>query len=316
MRWQKRGQIVFPPIARSWSVSHAQPTPLRIDDATIRIYFGTRDAANRTRPAFIDVDAAHPERVLHVHDRPVMDLGALGCFDDAGVMPSCVIDAGDRQLMYYAGWNTSTTVPYRISIGVAQSDDGGLTFRRMFDGPILDRTAHEPHFCSTPFVLRDGSLFRMWYLSCVGWDNYAGRPEPRYLIRQAQSSDGIEWQRTTVPAVDPVTPAECLARPWVFRLGKLWKMWYCRRSQAGYRTDKSKSYRIGCAESADGTTWRREEQGGGGLDVSPDGWDSEMTAYPAIYEHRGMLHLLYNGNGFGANGFGYATASGDLEASE
>jgi hypothetical protein len=311
MPWRKRGQIVIPPIARAWSVSHAQcPTPWRVDNATIRIYFGTRDAANRTRTTFIDVDAAQPERVIYVHDQPVMELGALGCFDDAGVMPSCVLSDGDRLLMYYAGWNTSTTVPYRISIGVAESDDGGRTFRRMFDGPILDRTTHEPHFCSTPFVLRDGDLYRMWYLSCVGWNEIGGRAEPRYFIRQAQSQDGIEWQRQSAPALNVTTPDECLARPWVCRWGNLWKMWYCRRSRHGYRTDKSKSYRIGYAESTDGVTWqRRDEQGG--LGVSPTGWDSEMTAYPAIYEHQRTLHLLYNGNGFGASGFGCATTTRD-----
>ena len=63
-----------------------------------------------------------------MHDRPVLDLGELGCFDDVGVMPSCIVNVDGAKLLYYAGWNTSTTVPYRISIGLAVSDDGGYTF--------------------------------------------------------------------------------------------------------------------------------------------------------------------------------------------
>jgi hypothetical protein len=31
-----------------------------------------------------------------------------------------------------------------------------------------------------------------------------------------------------------------------------------------------------------------------------------MVAYPAVYEHHGLRHLLYNGNGFGTTGFGHA----------
>lgn len=311
MSWRKEGQIAVPPIGQDWSVSHAQcPTPILFGDGTLRIYFSTRDADNRSRPAFVDVDPANPHCVRHVHDRPVMELGKLGCFDDAGVMPSCVLPVGDQLWMYYAGWNRSTTVPYRISIGLAASDDGGITFRRLFDGPILDRTAREPHFCSTPFVLHDGTRFRMWYLSCLGWTEIADRPEPRYIIRSAESTDGIEWQRHESPTLDVAGSDECLARPWVCRLGNLWKMWYCRRSLTGYRTDKSKSYRIASAESIDGWNWRRLECRAG-LDVSSSGWDAEMTAYPAVYEHQGIVRLLYNGNGFGTSGFGCAVWESD-----
>lgn len=165
MPWLKREMILKLTGRGARRISHAQcPTPLRIDDDTIRIYYGSRDAQNRTLPAFIDVDAQQPARIVDMHKEPVMDLGALGAFDDSGVMPSCVLRVDGRVLLYYAGWNTSTTVPYRISIGLAASDDGGRTFERVFDGPILERCAREPHFCSTPFVLCDGKRFRMWYL--------------------------------------------------------------------------------------------------------------------------------------------------------
>ena len=44
----------------------------------------------------------------------------------------------------------------------------------------------------------------------------------------------------------------------------------------------------------------------GGLGPAAEGWDCDMTAYPAVYEQAGRLYLLYNGNGFGQSGFGYA----------
>lgn len=131
-----------------------------------------------------------------------------------------------------------------------------------------------------------------------------GQPEPHYVIRAAESADGLDWTVRGRIALSAESRDECLARPWVIKSGNQWEMWFCRRSRSGYRTDKSKSYRIARAESADGRTWSRCEAGG--LEVSPKGWDAEMTAYPAVYEHRGVRHLLYNGNEFGRNGFGHA----------
>jgi hypothetical protein len=311
MPWKRCGLIHSPGTqpGREWSVSHAQcPTPDLLEESRLRIYFGTRDGQNRTRPTFIDVDPNHPERIQHVHDRPVLELGELGCFDDAGVMPFCVLNVEGAKLLYYAGWNTSTTVPYRISIGVAVSEDGGESFRRLHQGPILDRTVDEPHFCSTPFVVRELGQWRMWYLSCRGWRVLNRRPEPQYDVRSARSADGIHWEREGSIAIGIEVPEEAIARPWVLPGVNHWQMWYCRRSLDGYRTDKKSSYRIGYAESADnGETWTRLDRLGG-LDASELDWDAEMAAYPATYAQGGRLFLLYNGNGFGRSGFGYAVS--------
>ena len=80
--------------------------------------------------------------------------------------------------------------------------------------------------------------------------------------------------------------------------GGLYKMWFAYRH--GQET-----YRIGYAESVDGREWDRKDPVGG-LDVSETGWDSEMVEYPYVFDHKGKRYLLYNGNGYGKNGFGYA----------
>ena len=64
-------------------------------------------------------------------------------------------------------------------------------------------------------------------------------------------------------------------------------------------------YRIGYAESEDGIRWERCDALGG-IDVSTDGWDSFMVAYPHVVKVHGQLHMFYNGNGFGRTGIGYA----------
>jgi hypothetical protein len=86
-------------------------------------------------------------------------------------------------------------------------------------------------------------------------------------------------------------------------------MWFCHRGSRGYRDDPSQSYRIGYAESEDGLTWSRDDSAAG-IDVSEAGFDDIMLTYPSVYEHRGIRHLLYNGNGFGLTGIGHAVEAG------
>jgi hypothetical protein len=87
-------------------------------------------------------------------------------------------------------------------------------------------------------------------------------------------------------------------------------MWYCFRGSINYRTDKNQSYRLGYAESPDGITWMRRDSEVG-IDRSDRGWDSTMIEYPCIYVHRGRKYMLYNGDGFGETGFGYAVLEED-----
>ncbi len=76
-------------------------------------------------------------------------------------------------------------------------------------------------------------------------------------------------------------------------------MWF------SYRSGSGEKYRIGYATSLDGRIWRLalEEVG---IDVSSEGWDSEMIEYPFVFDHCGRRYMLYNGNGYGKTGFGLA----------
>ena len=78
-------------------------------------------------------------------------------------------------------------------------------------------------------------------------------------------------------------------------------MWYCHRGL---------TYRIGYAESRDGIHWNRLDHLSG-IDVSQDGWDSEMIEYPFVFDHKGKRYMLYAGNGFGKTGFGIAVLTNE-----
>ena len=67
MRWEKTGRIFNVDGQAPWMTSHAQvPIPQMLASGRLRIYFSTRDAEGRSRPAFVEVDPDEPSRVLAV----------------------------------------------------------------------------------------------------------------------------------------------------------------------------------------------------------------------------------------------------------
>ena len=287
--------------------SHAQ-TPLLDPTVTdrARVYFGTRDEQNRTLTSYIECDPDDLTRITYVHPRPALGLGRPGHFDDSGAMPSWITDAGGEPWLYYTGWNVSTTVPYRNSIGVAAQDPATGDFTKLFPGPILDRTPDEPFFCGTPCVVRDADGWHMWYLSTTDWRDHHGHLEPFYDIKYARSDDGLRWQRDGSVAIGLDGDEEAgLVNPSVVVENGTYRMWYSTRGFRDFRTDPRTSYRLGYAESTDGVQWTRLDDS---IDYrrSGEGWDDLMQAYPFVYRHDGRLLMLYNGEGFGGGGFGWA----------
>lgn len=307
-RWTKQGNLFSVPPGRPWMLSHAQiPVVDVIEPNLLRIYFGTRDAENRTSTGLLEVRADDPSKPIYLSEDPILAPGKLGGFDDCGAMPSCIVTHNGLKFLYYIGWNRRTTIPYHNSIGLAVSEDGGRTFERLFDGPIMDRTHVEPYFVATPCVVVEGTKWRMWYAGCTDWTMVHGIVEPKYQIKYAESDDGIIWRRENQVCIDYRSETEANCRPCVMRRGQKYCMWYCYRDICDYRTDRQQGYRMGYAESANGIEWTRMDSCAN-LEPSAEGWDSEMIAYPYLFKFRNRLHVLYNGNGFGKSGFGLAVA--------
>lgn len=292
-RWKRHGLVVRPTGAW-WMRSHAMiPTPDPLGGSLVRLYFSGRDERNRSHIGYAVIDLERPTDVLELTAEPVLAPGALGCFDDNGVSPSCLVRDGDRQLLYYIGWNPGSTVRLHLFGGLAASTDGGKSFQRLSQAPIIERTAVDPYLNTAPFVIRDGG-WRMYYVSGVGWVH----PDlPRYNIKLGRSDDGVKWRREGHVCIDFATPDEtALARPFVVRDGDLYRMWFAFKGDA---------YRIGYAESPDGERWDRADDRGG-LEPSEHGWDSEMVEYAAVVRHGGVWFMFYNGNAYGRDGIGLA----------
>jgi hypothetical protein len=142
-------------------------------------------------------------------------------------------------------------------------------------------------------------------VSCTGWKNINGQYEPLYNVKYASSSDGINWTRTGHIAINNDEFAEAIGKPYVYIEDGSFRMIYSYRNSLNYRTDRNNSYRLGYAESSDGVNWTRMDDRLG-LPLSDEGWDSVMMEYSSGYFYSKKHFLLYNGNGFGESGIGYA----------
>lgn len=304
--WQKKGVIFNTDHNFDWMISYAcVPTALVLPDGRIRIYFAPRNQKGQSIPTFIEVAGENPSEVLYLRDRPILELGKIGTFDDGGIMPCSIIETDGKIYLYYVGWNPSVSVPYRNSIGLAVSDDGGVNFSRMFDGPVVDRNMREPYFTASPCVYKDGDDWHLWYASAIGFVETGGeKPQPIYLIKYGHSTDGVNWQREDITCIEPKTEFEANARPTVIKENGIYKMWFCYRGSFDYRDGKD-SYRIGYAESKNAVRWQRMDAKVG-IDLSESGWDSTMQTYPSVIFFSQKKYLFYNGNGFGKSGIGWA----------
>jgi len=306
--WEKKGLIIEPKEELWWMQTFAMvPVADHIENDIFRIYFSGRDNSNRSQIGFVTASIANGNiSVLEYAIEPVLTIGELGTFDDNGVTPSWMVSTEGKKYLYYIGWNAGSTTRMSLIAGLAVSIDDGKTFKRNSRAPLLDRTDSEPFSILTgPCVLKINGKWKMWYVSGEGWVN---RDLPRYNIKYAESCDGINWERSGHVCLELNENETALARPCVLEENGSYKMWFSYK-------DPLIGYQIGYAESGDGRNWIRFDEESG-INPSMSGWDSEMIEYSYVFKHDDIIYMLYNGNGYGKNGAGYAVFHGIQEIAE
>ncbi len=227
---------------------------------------------------------------------PSLSPGELGCFDDNGVTPSCIIKNGKEIFLYYVGWKPRSTTRYSLVAGLAISKNNGKTFIRYSRSPILNLTNREPFSVLTaPWVIKKNGIWKMWYVSGEVWIH----PDlTRYNIKYAYSKNGKKWVQTGKICIKLKSNERAIARPCVFYENNFYHMIY------SYETFKQK-YRLGYAKSKNGIDWIRKDKNFK-FTVSKSGWDSEMVEYGSITKYDKKIYMFYNGNKYGKDGIGLA----------
>jgi hypothetical protein len=313
MKWKKMGRI-FNPVDYKLSnncVEFSQSPQTLVFDDFVRIYFSTRERDQKgkflSHISFVEVDKKF-KQILRVSANTVLPLGKKGCFDEHGIFPLNILKDKDKILGYICGWSRRVSVSVETAIGLAESYDDGLTFKRIGDGPILTASLNEPFLVGDPFVRVYNGIYHMWYIFGTNWVKHSSQeaPDRVYKIGHASSADGVSWIKDGQRLIDDkLNSNECQALPTVIWFDGKYHLFFCYREAIGFRRNRESTYRIGYAHSQDLVNWRRDDESAG-IELSDDGWDSGMMCYPHVFQCEDNIYMLYNGDEFGRYGFGLA----------
>ncbi|NRT71785.1 hypothetical protein [Clostridium beijerinckii] len=299
MKWEKKGIIYSLDGSSTWAKnSTLQPTPLLLNDDTIRILVGLRDDKGVSRVGYVDVDANNPKIVKKVSKEPLLDIGLPGTFDDNGVVPCAVIRNEGKIHLYYAGYQVGYHVRMMIYCGLAISEDNGNSFKRYSKVPVLERCDDELLFRVIHSVVKENGKWKVYYGGGSYFKEGKKKTLPLYDIRYMESEDGINFVGSGDVIIGTQGNEYRVGRPYVIKDEDIYKMFFCAGSE-------DLTYKLAYAESLDGINWTRDDDKLN-ISLSSSGWDSQMMAYPSVVKYNDKTYLFYNGNNYGYDGFGYA----------
>lgn len=301
MKWLKKCLVYIPPLDNSWRDNSAlTPTAFLLNENVIRNYVSFRDTNGIGRIGYVDVDANNPSNVLKISDKPVLDIGKDGMFDDNGVILGDFIRVEDKIYMYYVGFQLVKKSKFLAYSGLAISSDNGETFQRYKNTPILDREDEGLYIRAIHSVIYEDNKFKIWYATGNGWENINGIDFPQYDINYIESKDGIHFNEAGVKCIenDRSNLEYRIGRPRVYKNNNKYIINFTYGTTDG-------RYIAGQASSNDGIKWNRDDKELG-IELSSDGWDSIHLSYPSIVTTKDKTYMFYNGNNMGKDGFGYA----------
>jgi len=296
MTWTPQGLLIKPNPAVWWMTTFAGPAaPYQVSDTHIRFFITGRDDANVSRIGPVDVDFSADKPRIMGYGEPVVDIGALGLFDSDGAAYPWLVEAEGTLYLYYVGWLRGHRVAMHHGIGVATAPRWDAPFVKQSRAPILPLTDREPFGSASCCVRYKGpGRWRMFYTAFLDWRMQGGAPKHYYSIRETTSTDGIVWDTATQPAINHRDASE-------YALGK--PCYVCEGGkEVMYFVARGDRYRIWRAQKEAGI-WVRDDSP---VEIASSDWDSEMQAYPLIFSLKGRDVMLYNGNGYGRSGLGWA----------
>lgn len=319
-RWKKLGRVFNPTEIENrplWMNEYAQAPATLIFDDFVRVYFSCRPPKDEngqfvSHSAFIDLDRKNLFNIINIAIEPIIKLGDKGCFDEFGIYPISIIKKDDAVICYYTGHTRCESVPFNTAIGCAVSKNSGETFEKIGSGPVVAHSLDEPFVISGPKIRKFNNTYYLFYIAGKKWIVENGSKEVVYKIRMATSNDGINWSKLNKNLIkEKLGDKEVQGSPDVFWANGKYHMFFCYMLTPDFRFDKSKSYRIGYATSTDLINWVRDDSKAG-IDVAEEGFDSDMIAYPHVFEIDNKTYMFYLGNEVGRYGFGLAELEGSL----
>jgi predicted GH43/DUF377 family glycosyl hydrolase len=298
LHWEKLGLIFQPKGRNGWDLHSAlTPTPFELNDR-IRVYAGFRDENGVSRIGYADLNKEDPTEVIGVSQKPVLDIGLPGTFDDNGVILGDVIRDNNLIKMYYVGFQLVSKVKFLAYTGLAVSEDGE-SFQRHANVPVLDRKENALYFNAVHTALKTESGYKFWLGAGSEWQLINETPYPSYNVKYIESNDGVTFNEPSIECLRFSSSEEYrIGRPKVYYLDSIYHMIFTWG-------DKQGNYRMGYAISKDGKKWDRKDEKIN-FHPSKNGWDNKWVSYGALFYVNGKTYMVYNGNEMGKDGFGLA----------
>ena len=227
---------------------------------------------------------------------PILDVSYTGGWDSLGVETvTVIIDSlaplSEKYKMWYAGQYFNS---YRYDIGYAWSADG-INWTKHLD-PVMQvgvSTQWDNGFLEGPSVIKDGSIYKMWYcgydavVDGSGTDGHAN-------LGYATSPDGINWAKydgnpiltTGLNAWDSINVQD----PHVIKENSLYHMWY-----GGGASNSYYDQQVGFATSPDGISWTKSTLNPVLTKGSIGAWDEILASFPSVLNDEGIYKMWYTG---------------------
>ena len=302
MEWRKLGLVFDCRVhGPSWASGGAlTPTPIALDEDTIRVFAGFRDKSGVSRLGFVDVSAENPTKINAVSQEPLIELGPPGSFDDNGQIMGHIEKINGCFHLYYVGFQLAKNTKFLAFSGLATSTDL-KNFSRFSNVPILDRTNEGLYINAIHSLLPWKGQFKVYFAAGKAWQKIGEGTYPCYEIFETTTADGIHFSRDAkkIISVDEGRGEYRIGRPSVFQYAGRSHMFFTSGSLTGA------DYFPGYAQLNESGEWVRNDKILG-LSLSPEGFDSRHLCYPRFLTVNGKSFIFYNGNNMGKDGFGVA----------
>jgi len=297
MNWIKKGLIFQVNNTNDYLLTHASnPLAVHLQDNIFRVFYSGRNKLNKSSVGYVDIDIIK-QKLIVTCSKPLLTYGEQDSFYSHGVsIGNMYKDEKGKDSILFMGWQIPDGSHWRGDIGkVVVTNNISLELDPIKAFMSVDD--EDKISLSYPWVEFHEGKHKMWYGSTIDWTSVNG--EMIHVIKYATSDDGVNWEKHGVAIPYELGIAQAFSRPSVIIDKNGYHMWF------SYRDGKGTKYRIGYSHSLDGIIWTNKLDEVG-IDVSQNGWDSEMICYPFVFDHMGKRFMLYNGNDYGKQGFGLA----------
>ena len=273
----------------------------QVNKYIIEVFLTGRDkyGISRIGKSFLEIREDNTLRIIEIEEKPILDIGPPGCFDENGVSYPWIVKNNNIEYLYYVGWVNGGLNRFQNFLGLATKSSEDKFFQRKFNVPILERSEQEPYGTGSCCVIKNNKKWLMLYTSFLPWQgiikasNIHPHSQPSYNIKIARSDNLINWERNYQNILEFKSGEFIQGKPVLFKDND--------KNHELYFSVRGEAYRIGIAKGSNINQLERGEN----LVFKKQEWISQTQEYAFPIKLNNKKYLFFNGNGYGKTGLGY-----------